>query len=92
MYLTTPDFIVPGNPLSPSSLYMVEVRTGTATLVGRTGVQTIEGLAWSPTSLTQLSAVPEPGSMALLGSGLLSLVGFAWRRRPRPVVADSRQP
>ena len=26
-------------------------------------------------------AVPEPGTLALLGAGLMSLLGFAWRRR-----------
>ena len=28
-----------------------------------------------------LTAVPEPGTLALLGAGLMSLLGFAWRRR-----------
>ena len=28
-----------------------------------------------------LTAVPEPGTFALFGAGLMSLLGFAWRRR-----------
>ena len=28
-----------------------------------------------------VAAVPEPGTFALLGAGLMSLLGFAWRRR-----------
>ena len=28
-----------------------------------------------------VAAVPEPGTLALLGAGLLSLLGVAWRRR-----------
>ena len=28
-----------------------------------------------------VAAVPEPGTLALLGAGLMSLLGFAWRRR-----------
>ena len=28
-----------------------------------------------------VAAVPEPGTLALLGAGLMSLLGIAWRRR-----------
>jgi hypothetical protein len=41
------------------------------------GVQYAEGVD------TGLTAVPEPSSLAVLGTGALALIGFAWRRRKR---------
>jgi autotransporter-associated beta strand protein len=43
----------------------------------------------SNSSIT-LSAVPEPSTAALLGAGVLGLIGWAWRRRLRNVKAPSR--
>jgi PEP-CTERM motif len=33
------------------------------------------------------SAVPEPSTLALGGSGVLTLAGYAWRRRRRRAAA-----
>ncbi|MFY7700463.1 MAG: DUF4394 domain-containing protein [Burkholderiaceae bacterium] len=66
---------------APSALYTVNVATGQATLVGMTGVDTIDGLAWSATSL-EPAAVPEPTTIALWGIGALGM-GLVVRRKKR---------
>jgi len=55
------------------------VATGQATLVGMTGVDTIDGLAWSATSL-EIGAVPEPTTIALWSIGVLGM-GLVVRRK-----------
>ncbi|MFI5456701.1 MAG: PEP-CTERM sorting domain-containing protein [Isosphaerales bacterium] len=41
-----------------------------------------ESFAWGAfTNITTSSAVPEPGSLTLLGIGALGLVGYVWRRK-----------
>jgi hypothetical protein len=39
-----------------------------------------------PGGTVSLSAVPEPGSVALVGLGMVCLAGFAWRRRQKAAV------
>jgi Domain of unknown function (DUF4394) len=76
LFLTNPT----SNGLNaPSSLYTVNVATGQATLVGMTGVDTIDGLAWSATSL-EIGAVPEPTTIALWSIGVLGM-GLVVRRK-----------
>lgn len=59
-----------------SQLYTVDLTTGSATLVGNVNAaRGISGLA--------VSTVPEPGTWALLGTGLLAVGGVARRRRAR---------
>ena len=56
-----------------SQLYTVNLDTGAASLVGTVGSASIEGLALAP--------VPEPGTYALMITGLLGLGAVARRRR-----------
>jgi Domain of unknown function (DUF4394)/PEP-CTERM motif len=60
-----------------SQLFTVDLGTGAATLVGDIGSRGVEGLA--------LTAVPEPGTWALMATGLVGL-GMISRRRRRAVA------
>jgi hypothetical protein len=65
-------FTTAGN--AGSSLYRIDLSTGASTLVGSFGAGVnVQGLA--------ISAVPEPGTWALLATGLLGVAGVARRRR-----------
>lgn len=58
-----------------SDLYTINLATGQATVVDDigNGALTIRGIA--------VAAVPEPGSVTLLGLGVAGLLGYGWRRR-----------
>ncbi len=59
---------------SNSDFYTVNLGTGAATLVGTFENATVRGIA-AP------SVIPEPGTLTLLGTGILGLAGFARRRK-----------
>jgi hypothetical protein len=42
-------------------------------------------LIWSVNGVTVTSTTPEPGSLALLGMGAFSMLGYAWRRKRQKV-------
>lgn len=58
-----------------SQLYTVNLETGAASLVGNVGGGALEGLALTP--------VPEPGTWALMATGLIALGTVARRRRAK---------
>lgn len=45
-----------------------------------------------PGTIIELTAVPEPSGLALLGLGVLGLAGYRWRRGLSPGRAASREP
>jgi hypothetical protein len=67
----------------PNYLVTVNTANGVVTEVGAT-VDGLDGIAFRPA--VEVEFVPEPGSILLLGSGLMGLVGYAglrWRGRAR---------
>jgi DNA-binding beta-propeller fold protein YncE len=58
-------------------LYTINTPTGVMTEVGQLGVNNLAGLAFVPV----VTAVPEPGSLALLGAGAFTALGYFGLRR-----------
>lgn len=67
--------ILSGNPAAPGYLFWDDVHPTTA------------GQAILAAQAAALVGVPEPGSLTLLTSGLLGLLGYHWRRRNRSLNA-----
>jgi hypothetical protein len=61
------------------SLYTINTTTGAATLVGNTGFSLTSGIAFEGSA--SISAVPEPATLLLVGSGLASVGARRWRNR-----------
>ena len=60
--------------------------SGTSLTVGAGGTFVFDpsaafGLAIASPAVAQINSVPEPETVALLGIGVLSLLGYAWRKR-----------
>jgi hypothetical protein len=64
---------------TPSELFSINLTTGLATDLGQIGVVPGAG----PLTVWGLTAVPEPGSLALLGAAAIGVVGYVRRRRAR---------
>ena len=71
--INTAYFAVMSAGSAMSQLYTVNLETGAASLVGNVGGRALEGLALTP--------VPEPGTWALMATGLIALGTVARRRR-----------
>lgn len=77
-----PTTLVNGNPHIPdvtSALATIDIGDGTIHFLGQTlapGSSTVDAIA-----LFEPSAVPEPGSLALVAATAASVFGYAWRRR-----------
>jgi hypothetical protein len=67
---------------SNSILYSVNPVTGAATTIGATGISFAHG-----GDILAPNAVPEPGSLLLLGSGVLGLMAKARRRKKQQAQA-----
>lgn len=65
-----------------SFLKTVDVTNGTVTLIGDIGVSGISALAFQPDP--PVAGVPEPGSLAVWGIGIVAFAGIAWRKRQVP--------
>jgi hypothetical protein len=50
------------------------------------GFDAISGADLTVHSEIQPSPVPEPSSLALLGMGVISMIGYGWRRKRKLVV------
>ena len=78
-------FHIPGNPNSPQNTDSTIFATGYTTLHVQKDILGAAGTGAASMSFVDQTysqtAVPEPGTLGLLGIGLLGFAGYSWRRR-----------
>ncbi|MGO9109885.1 MAG: autotransporter-associated beta strand repeat-containing protein, partial [Thermoguttaceae bacterium] len=82
LILSGTDSYTGGTTVSEGTLILTNneaIADGTSLTVGAGAMSIFAGAA-APQTAASASAVPEPGTLMLLGAGAIGLLGYAWRR------------
>jgi DNA-binding beta-propeller fold protein YncE len=74
-------WVADGGPTGTDKLYNLNLGTGELTMVGQTRFGGLTSLTFMSAPVLAAAESPEPGTLALLGTGLLGAAGMIRRRR-----------